>query len=168
MNITLRPIHPEEKETLRDLWEKYDYDSSEYDRSDVNELGLYGEGTLNWYWTKGSYWAYFIVVDAKLAGFVILTDRPVIEGTQMDSQVGEFFVMRKYRRMGVGRRAFEQAFALHTGRHQIVRHPKNAAAVRFWDTVVNEHTKGQYTLLPSHPGFVYQDGTAGDVFIFEL
>ena len=36
-------------------------------------VGLYGEGTLNWYWTKGLYWAYLIVADGT-AGDVFIFD----------------------------------------------------------------------------------------------
>jgi len=167
MNIVLRPIQTEDKETLRNLWEKYDYDFSRVDNNDVDELGLFECKDFDYYWTKESKWGYFITVDGKLAGFVMLTNIPIIEGAETDFTLGEFFVMRKYRRLGVGRNVVFQVLDKHKGRLQLVRHPNNAAAVFFWDNVINEYTKGQYTLIRSHPGWVYPDGELGDVFFFE-
>jgi len=167
MNIALRPIQPSERETLRNLWEKYDYDFSKFDQSDVDASGLYSSKAFDYYWTKENVWPYFITVDGKLAGFVMVTDIPEVEGTETDFQIGEFFVMVKYRRLGIGRHVFFQLLDKHKGRYQLMRHPKNTAAALFWDNVINEYTKGQYTLIQSYHGFTYPDGTPGDAFIFE-
>lgn len=167
MNIELRSIQLEERETLLNLWEKYDYEFSRFDHRDVDEFGLYGCKDLDYYWTKEKKWPYFITVDGKLAGFVMVTDLPVVESTETDFQIGEFFVMTKYRRLGIGRHVFFQVLSKHKGRQQLVRHPNNTASVHFWDNVINEYTKGQYTLIQSHPEFLYPDGTPGDIFFFE-
>ena len=42
MKIELTPVDVSEKEILRNLLEKYDYEFSQYDQRDVNHLGLYG------------------------------------------------------------------------------------------------------------------------------
>ena len=167
MNIQLRPIKLIEREVLRNLWEKYDYDSSCYDNNDVDEFGLYECKDFDYYWTKEIKWGYFIIVDGKLAGFVMLTNIPVIEGTETDFTIGEFFVMIKYRRLGVGRNVLFQVLNKHRGRQQLVRNPNNILSVHFWDNVINEYTGGQYTLIRSHPRWTYPDGTPGDVFFFE-
>ena len=106
MDIELRCVHIEERETLSNLWEKYDYDFSKYDNRDVDELGLYGCKDLDYYWTKKDMWKYFITVDGKLAGFVMVSNLPVVGAQETDYQIGEFFVMRKYRRLGVGKKVF--------------------------------------------------------------
>lgn len=52
MNIELVAIDVNEKEILRNLLEKYDYEFSQYDQRDVNDLGLYGYDYLDNYWTE--------------------------------------------------------------------------------------------------------------------
>ena len=97
----------------------------------------------------------------------MLTDIPVIEGTEADFTLGEFFIMYKYRREGVGKRVFFEVMDRHKGRVQLVRHPNNVVAVSFWNNVVREYTSGKYELVESHIKWVYSDGTLRDVFFFE-
>ena len=166
MSIELRPVQLEDREVLGNLLEKYDYEFSQYDRRDVNKLGLYGYKYLDYYWTEEHRWAYFIVVDGNLAGLVMVIDLPEVEGTETDFQMAEFFVMYKYRRLGVGRAAVFQVLDKHRGRWQLKRHPKNIASVLFWDKVISEYTGGRYELIKSHPKADYADGTRGDIFFF--
>ena len=42
MNVQLVPVTVDEKEILRNLLEKYLYESSQWEAADVNALGLYG------------------------------------------------------------------------------------------------------------------------------
>ena len=76
MRIELVQVRKEEKEVLRNLLEKYDYEFSQYDLRDVNALGLYGYDWLDCYWTEERRWPFFIKVDGQLAGFVMVNDYP--------------------------------------------------------------------------------------------
>lgn len=169
MEIKLRLVQLEDKEILANLIEKYDYEFSQYDNRDVNKLGLYGYRYLDYYWNEENRWAYFIEVDGNLAGFVMVTPFAVMEGTETDFQMAEFFVMYKYRCLGVGRQAFFQALNKHRGKWQLVRHPKNIASIHFWENVIDEYTKGQYRFVSSseYSKWVYPDGSLGDAFFFE-
>lgn len=166
MNIEMVPVAKGEKEVLRNLLEKYDYEFSLYDNRDVNELGLYGYDYLDYYWVEENRHAFFIKVDGNLAGFVMVTDyQEVIKDTQYT--LAEFFVMYKYRKMGVGRHAAYFVFDKFKGKWQLQRHPKNLPSVYFWNAIVRDYTQGKYTLLESHPEAAYDDGTLGDIFVFE-
>ncbi len=166
MDIQVIPVPEGEKEILRNLLEKYDYEFSQYDQRDVGPLGLYGYGYLDHYWVEKNRYPFFIKVDGKLAGFVMVNDHPeVVSGT--DYTLAEFFVMYKYRRMGVGRYAARYVFDRFKGRWQLKRHPKNLASVRFWNSVISECTNGSYQLIESCPEAAYDDGTYGDVFVFD-
>lgn len=169
MDITLREAALEDREILSHLLEKYDYEFSQYDGRDVNRLGLYGYPYLDYYWTEKNRWAYFIEVDGRLAGFVMVNDYPEVPGRETDFCLSEFFVMYKYRRMGVGKECARRVFDLHRGRWQLKRHPRNTASVRFWNAVVSEYTGGRYTLVEAYPNHAvdYDDGTPADVFFFE-
>ena len=167
MNIVLRQAQLEDREILANLLEKYNYEFSQYTGRDVNKLGLYGYGYLDYYWTAENRWAYFIEVDDKLAGFVMINDYPEAEDRPTDFVVSEFFVMYKYRRNGIGKRAFSMAADLHRGTWQLKRHPKNLPAVHFWDSAVAEYTKGDFELIKAYPGTEYEDGSLADLFFFD-
>ncbi len=166
MKIELSPVRVEEKEILRNLLEKYNYEFSQYDGLDVNPLGLYGYGYLDQYWTEEHRWAFFIKADGRLAGFAMVNDYPEAPGTQTDYTMSEFFVLYKYRRCGIGRYAAFTLFDRFKGSWQLKRHPKNEGSVIFWDRIVSEYTHGNYRLEQSCPGTEYHDGTAGDLFFF--
>lgn len=167
MTVELKQVTIDEKEILRNLLEKYNYEFSQWDKRDVNKLGLYGYQYLDYYWTEDKRWAYFILVDDKLAGFAMVNDLPEVDDRETDFQMSEFFVMHKYRRSGIGRQAFFKVLDMHKGKWQLKRHPANTASVHFWDKVINEYTKGHFELIKAYPRTEYDDGTLGDVFFFE-
>lgn len=167
MNIELKRVDLDEKEILRNLLEKYTYEFSQWINNDVNKLGLYGYEYLDYYWTQDKRWAYFIMVDSKLAGFAMIIDLPEVDDRETDFQMAEFFVLHKYRRHGVGKNALFKVLDLHKGRWQLKRHPSNLASVYFWDKVINEYTNGNFQLVKAYPRTEYEDGTCADVFFFE-
>jgi len=166
MNIQLRLVPEDEKEILRNLLEKYEYEFSQYNNRDVNALGLYGYRYLDNYWSKDGRWAYFIEVDGKLAGFAMVRDVSH-DGTGIDFNLAEFFVMYAYRRLGVGKEAFFKALEIHRGRWQLAYIPKNIPSVHFWNKVVDEYTKGNFELIKAHPGVSHIDGSLCDVLLFK-
>lgn len=167
MNLELRLVLLEEKEILRNLFEKYDYEFSQWDLRDVNQLGLYGYEYLDYYWNEERNFPYFILVDGKLAGFVMVSGHPEAANRPMDFSLAEFFVMYKYREQGVGTYAAKKVFELHKGRWQLKRHPKNLASVAFWNKVVSSYTNGKFQLIEGYPGTEYDDGTLGDLYLFD-
>jgi predicted acetyltransferase len=167
MKVELKQVSVDEKEILKNLLEKYDYEFSQWDKRDVNKLGLYGYQYLDYYWTDDKRWAYFILVDDKLAGFAMVIDLPEVDDRDTDFQMAEFFVLYKYRRSGVGKQALFKVLDIHKGRWQLKRHPSNTASVYFWDKVIHEYTNGEYELVKSYPRTEYDDGTLADVFFFK-
>jgi len=165
MKIEIVPVKLDEKEILKNLLEKYDYEFSQYDNRDVNKLGLYGYDYLDCYWTEENRWAFFIKVDGNLAGFVMVNDFAEAK-EETDYSVSEFFVLYKYRRCGVGKYAVFTVLDMFKGRFQLRRHPKNIISVYFWNNVINEYTKGNYKLIEGYPDVKYDDGTLSDIFFF--
>lgn len=166
MSVELKQVNSDEKEILRNLLEKYDYEFSQWDNRDVNRLGLFGYDYLDCYWTEKNRWAFFILVDGNLAGFAMVNDYPEAK-EKTDYSMAEFFIMYKYRRCGVGNSVAKQLFNRFHGKWQLKRHPKNIPSVCFWDKVVSDYTKENYKLIRSYPDTAYDDGTLGDIFFFE-
>lgn len=165
MKITLDPVSVDEKEILRNLMEKYDYEFSQYDNRDVNPLGLFGYNWLDCYWTEEGRYPFFIRVDGKLAGFVMVGNfMEVFKDAQYC--ISEFFVMYKYRRRGVGSTAAKAVFDRLPGVWELKRHPENRVAVHFWDKVIAAQDP-DFTMVMSEEA-AYDDGTPAEVFRFTV
>jgi predicted acetyltransferase len=166
MEIKIEPVKIEEKEILRNLLEKYNYEFSQYENTDVNNLGLYGFDYLDYYWTVNSNFPYFIKANNQLAGFAMVTDHPDIN-IKTDFTMAEFTVLHKYRKIGVGKYVVNELFKKHKGKWQIKFHPNNKASELFWTKVVSEYTKGKFEIIENNIETKYRDGTIGKVLLFE-
>lgn len=167
--VELREVTAAERDTLNNLLEKYLYEFSQWEKTDVGEDGLYHYEWLDYYITEEKRFPYFIRVDGRLAGFVMISDYPEAPEEETDFCLSEFFILHKYRRSGHGREAVFQALNRHHGRWQLKCHPHNVASVRFWNSVIGDYTKGNYRVVEAYPNreVDYEDGTAANVFFFE-
>lgn len=118
-----------DKAVLRRLVELYLYDFSEFNDADVDQDGEFGYRYLDRYWTEEDRSAFLLRVDGHWAGFAL-----VRRGTPF--VMAEFFVMRKYRRRGVGRQAATELFKRFRGPWQVRQLPTNPAATSFWRAVI--------------------------------
>jgi len=132
--------------------ELYLYDFSEFDQADIGQLGLYNYPHLEKYWSEPHRHPFFIRVDEHLAGFVLVTRYNII-GVGYDYWVmAEFFVMRKYRRHGIGQTVAHQIFDRFPGPWQVAQLQENTSAIAFWRKVIDRYTAGKYK------EYILQDG----------
>ena len=153
MDVTLMRATRADRPVLDRLLQLYEYDYSEWGGVDVDENGLFPSNDTGAIW-RPDYGAYFIKVDGQLAGFAFVTRRPphVAESDDAgDSDTGEevnvideFFVMRKYRRQGVGERVAHTLFDSIPGRWQVDQLAANTRAQAFWRRVIHRYTNGRY------------------------
>jgi predicted acetyltransferase len=167
MNIEIDPVKKEEKEILRNLLEKYSYEFSQWEDNDVNAIGLYGYNYLDNYWQDENRFPYFIKVNNKLAGFVLVNDYNETD-VKTDYAIAEFCILYKYRRKGIGKYVAKYIFNKHLGKWQIRYHPKNVISKDFWNKIINEITNGNYKIINNDQKTKYDDGTIGEVIIFNL
>lgn len=144
MDVELLPASTSDKHVLRNLMELCQHDYSEYDGAEVDAHGLFGYQYLDNYWTEPGRYPFLVRVSGKLAGFVLVRavgspDEPATHA------IAEFFVLRKYRRQGVGRQAAWQTFDLFPGQWSVCQEEGNRPAQRFWRRVIAEYTEGAYT-----------------------
>jgi predicted acetyltransferase len=166
MDIKIVPVEKKEKEILRNLLEKYNYEFSQYDGLDVNDLGLYGYDYLDNYWTEKNRFPFFIKVNNKLAGFVMVNDYLEVK-LDTNYTMYEFFILYKYRKMGIGKYVVKYILDKYKGKWQLKYHPKNEISKIFWNKTIDEYTNGKYEIIKNSSLAVYEDGTIGHVLIFE-
>lgn len=166
MKIEIVPVLEEEKTILSRLIELYEYDFSEFENNDVNSLGLYGYSYLDYYWTEDRRFAYFIKVDGKLAGFVMVCDFCYVSKDRDTLFMSEFFVMKKYRKLGIGKFAAKEVFNMHKGKWELTLHPRNLVATKFWTNVIEECSENNYKIYENIED-VYDDALA-TAYTFEI
>ena len=114
---------------MRRLLELYQYDFSEFDSRDVDAHGEYGYRHLDQYWTEASRHPFLFRIDGQWAGLALVQTGP-------PADMVEFFVLRKYRRVGLGRRAAAEIFRLFPGEWTVRQQHRNAIATSFWRSAI--------------------------------
>jgi len=144
MNVKLIQASPEHKDVVKNLMQFYIYDFSEFVECDVEGDGLYAAYPhLEDYWKEKDYrFPYLIKKDEKYVGFVLVR---FIESAERNYfSIAEFFIMKKYRRKGIGKAVAKQVFNLHKGRWEVYQKESNKPAQEFWTRIIDEYTKGQF------------------------
>jgi predicted acetyltransferase len=136
---------PEDQGRLQALFELYVYDFSEILDLDVEEDGRFRVPPLDAYWTDPRRHAFLIRVDGKLGGFALVLEWSRLTGDEGVCDVAEFFVMRRYRRRGVGERAAAWLFDRFRGPWEVRQKAENRAAIAFWRRVIDRYTGGRFT-----------------------
>lgn len=166
--VQIVPVAYEDKTVLRRLGELYCYDFSEFTGDDLNAHGEYDcLRYLDYYWTQQNRDAFFIKVGGRLAGFVLVRhlneSSPDSLGETTGHSIAEFFVMRKYRRQGIGQNVAWQVFDRFPGRWSVDEVATNLPAIQFWRKVIDAYTGGNYRELRHAGGGPVQVFTASPV-----
>lgn len=161
MEITLQLMGADEKLLLIRLMELYIYEFSIYSNEDINEYGYYGYGHIDDYWEEEGRFPYLIRVDGKIAGFALICPHCDYRKEEGARCIGEFFVMLKYRRMGIGLRAATQLFDKHRGLWEVCYWRNNLPASKFWKKVVEKYTSHHYRICGTENdkqiGFIFEN-----------
>ena len=133
-----------DKRVIQQMMQLYQYDFSEFESADLDEDGCFmNYPYLDYYWIEGDRYPFLVRVNGKLAGFVLVNQHTSLPGSQYS--VAEFFILRKYRKRGIGRQVAFHIFDLFCGYWEIHQIPTNIAAQKFWQSVVGAYTNGHYT-----------------------
>jgi predicted acetyltransferase len=132
---------------LARLLQLYEYDYSEYGGVDVDASGLFPTVDTNALWQPGSH-AFLLEIGGCWAGFALVNRHEAYIGGGETMLVDEFFVLRKYRRRGIGECVARTVFDRFPRRWEIGTLRENAAAVAFWRRTIERYTGGQFRELP--------------------
>ena len=138
--VSLERGEPSQRETLANLVQLYIHDFSEF-LSAQRKLAVEEDGRfadllrLEDYWTAADRSVWFIRAGGELAGFALLNARSHC-ARPVDFNMGEFFVMRTFRRDGVGARAAIDLIRMHAGQWEIAVSARNPPALAFWPRVI--------------------------------
>jgi predicted acetyltransferase len=144
-HAVLQPALVHEAPLLANLFELYAHDLSAVFELDVGADGRFGYAKLASYWREPDRFPFLIRVGTELAGFVLATRGSPATSDPDDLDVAELFVLRRYRRGGVGA-AVARALWDRLPGHWIVRvAERNSSALPFWTLVITDYTRGRFT-----------------------
>lgn len=123
------------------MLELYQHDLSDVWDQDLDGDGRYGYA-LDKYWSDPRCKAFVFLVAGKYAGFALVDDS--VSLPENEHWMAQFFVIRKYRRRGIGREAARRVFDLVRGRWEVGQMRKNLPAQAFWRRVIDEYTGGRF------------------------
>jgi predicted acetyltransferase len=129
---------------LANLLELYIHDLSEvFPDVELGADGRFGYSRLPLYWSQPKRrFPFLIKRDARVVGFILATrGSPAMDDPSV-FDIAEFFVIRRYRRSGVGRRAAVLLWRGLPGRWTVRVSEANQGALPFWTRVVAEFTDG--------------------------
>lgn len=149
MKVTIQAASESDRSVIRNLMELYLYDFSEFVVMDVNEHGLYEFPYLDSFWTDDDKHPYLIRADGQIAGFILIHD--IQEGEKSYHDMSEFFVLKRYRKQGVGKQAAFWMFDHHPGEWHVAEIPENKPAHAFWRRIIGEYTRGEYSETDKTP-----------------
>jgi predicted acetyltransferase len=129
---------------LRRLMQLYLYDLGTLDGWRISEEGLFGdEASIERFWSEPGRRSFLIRLDGELAGFALIRDQATYAGAGTH-EVSEFFVLRKFRRRGVGERAAVGLFDKAPGPWELTQLASNLPAQEFWRRVIGRYTGGDF------------------------
>lgn len=142
MQPEVLPVLIEDKPVIANLLELYMHDFSEFLGWDLNEHGLYGYRYLDHYWTEPGRHPFVVRVGGRLAGFALVSILFLDE--RSETSMSEFFILRKYRRQGVGEAVARQLFDQFPGQWSVAQMDRNVAAQSFWRAIIDRYTGGAF------------------------
>lgn len=145
MSIIVEEAGQHTKEIFANLMQFYIYEFSSYLEFDVDEnTGLFAQyPEYDKYWNQdGEHIPYFIKSDRNIAGFAMVQ---VLNGRRnADYYMTEFFIMKKYRKQGIGKESASQLFHKYRGRWLVSQISSNLPAQLFWRKTIGQYTQGNY------------------------
>ena len=139
MSPDTRPATLQDRLALLRMLELYQHDLSDIWDQELDAHGEYGYA-LDRYWQGGPCHPFVATAGGHYAGFA-LVDGAVKVG-RLGHWMDQFFVLKKYRRAGVGQAMALQVFAALPGPWEVGQMLGNLAAQSFWRRVIGQNIAG--------------------------
>ncbi len=152
--VTLEVATPADAPLLANLLELYVHDLSEIFTLEVGPDGRFGYPKLAGYWSQPeTHFAFLIRAGRRIVGFALVTRGSPAGEDPDDLDVAEFFVLRRHRRSGIGRRAAFPLWNRIPGRWAVRVSQANRAGLPFWTATIDRYSRGAFekTRRPGRP-----------------
>jgi predicted acetyltransferase len=141
--VVLEPATQSDAAVLSNLLELYSHDLSDVFVLEPGTDGRFGYEKLPLYWSEPeNRFPFLIRAGTRLAGFALVTRGSPESDDPNAFDIAEFFVLRRHRYSGVGRRAAFLLWNRFVTRWIVRVSEGNQEGLRFWANVIAEYTSG--------------------------
>jgi len=138
VNVEVIPASPEQEPIVANLLELYIYDFSEFIDLKLRADGRFGYEHLPLYWKEPGRYPFLIKVNDHWAGFALVQRGSQISGDETVWDMAEFFIVRGYRRLGIGMTAAHHVWKSLPGKWEVRVIARNEKAKSFWGRATGE------------------------------
>ena len=136
MQIEVVAATADQAPILANLLELYAHDFSEIADLHLNSHGRFGYAPLPLYWQESQRYPFLVKVDETLAGLVFVRKGSAVSGDERVWDMAEFFIVRGYRRQGIGLRVAHAVWRKFPGRWEVRVTERNRAGQAFWGRAI--------------------------------
>jgi predicted acetyltransferase len=153
---------PAQEPILANLLELYAHDFSEFVELKLGADGRFGYKHLPLYWTESDRYPFLVIANGHFAGFVFVRRGSEISCDTDVWDIAEFFIVRGFRRLGIGMRVAQEIWIKFPGKWEVRVMDRNPKARVFWERAINEFLDKEI-----EPIVVDKNGAVWYVFSFE-
>ena len=139
-NVDVIPAVQEQAPILANLFELYGHDFSEFHDLEIGPDGRFGYTSLPLYWSEAGRHAFLVRMDGRLAGLILVKRGSEVSANASVWDMAEFFVLRGYRRRGIGIQAAHRVWKQFPGQWEVRVMESNLLARRFWASAISTFT----------------------------
>lgn len=136
-NIEVLPATKEQESILDNLLQLYAQDFREFHLIPLDENGRFHYKQLPLYWSDPQRYAFLVKMNDAIAGFVLAKKGSEVSGNNNAWDMAEFFVMREFRRRGIGIQVAHKVWKLLPGPWEVRVMEANTSAVAFWAKAIS-------------------------------
>jgi predicted acetyltransferase len=138
VTLELVPTDLEQMPLIRNLYQFYAYESSDWEQEDVEVDGRFyiHDEHLVRYWQEPGWSAELLLVDGFIAGFLLI-ERSELPGVDA-LELADLFILKKYRRRGIGRAVVTQVLTSGEENWLVRFYGQDEIAVAFWRSVLSD------------------------------
>ncbi|HEY1463123.1 MAG TPA: GNAT family N-acetyltransferase [Terriglobales bacterium] len=160
--VEVIPAAKEHEPALDDLLQLYAQDFREFHEIPLDENGRFHYNPLPLYWSDPARHAFLVKVDDSVAGFIFVKRGSEVSGNQDVWDMAEFFVMREFRRQGIGTQIAHEIWRRFPGSWEVRVMEANTFAMEFWVNAITRLIGEGYLLTPFS-----KDSESWKLFSFE-
>ena len=161
-HIELISAAAEQEPTVANLLELYAHDFSEFHDLEIGENGRFGYPPLPLYWSEPGRYPLLAKIGGKLAGLVLVKRGSEVSGNLTVWDMAEFFVLRRYRRRGIGTQLAHEVWRSFPGPWEVRVMQSNVSADHFWERAVST-----FTGAAIHPVIAEKGGKHWKIYSFD-
>jgi len=162
VKVAIIPALEEQEPILANLLELYAHDFSEFIDLRLGADGRFGYRYLPLYWKEPDRYPFLIMVNDQLAGFVFVRRGSEISNDTDVWDMAEFFIVRGYRRLGIGTRVAHEVWEKFPGKWEVRVIDRNQKGMKFWGRAISEYLGKDIDSVP-----LGKEGEGWHVFSFE-